>query len=323
MFYFFNFFFMKNFDMHCHTTISDGTSNPFDLIQEAQKRNLEFLCITDHDYPSDSLVNEIRGVWIVTTPSVEISASNRFDDDKSLHLTYYSKQTSERICWLLAHTRSEKEKLIALQIQKLQWLGFYIDKKAFYEELLSTWRQKAGLSKYDIARYITAQNQNREYLKNLGCYSWRKPHQEFYNRCLKRKGDLYQEYAVEIDDYEPEVEILGQEAKKERAILSIAHPNFSFSREGIHWFLEKFPHYKELWVNAVEINTRATKKWVDAILWLKAQYGDDLQLTFGSDCHRIGKPDDKHGDLWFENNFVPSEVVEREMERFQESLSKY
>lgn len=107
----------------------------------------------------------------------------------------------------------------------------YIDTAAFYQELLATGRQRAGLSKYDIARYVASRSENRDFLRSIDCYPVRKPHQEFYNRCLKRKGNLYSQYAVEIDDYEPEVEILGQEAKKEGAILSIAHPNFSFSRD--------------------------------------------------------------------------------------------
>ncbi len=36
-------------DLHCHTTCSDGTVTPEDLIQLACKRQLQGLAITDHD----------------------------------------------------------------------------------------------------------------------------------------------------------------------------------------------------------------------------------------------------------------------------------
>gem|GEM_PF-6457096 len=45
---------------------------------------------------------------------------------------------------------------------------------------------------------------------------------------------------------------------------------------------------------------------------MKEYYGVELQLTFGSDCHRLEKPDDKHGDLGFENSFLDEKVVKRE-----------
>ena len=45
-------------------------------------------------------------------------------------------------------------------------------------------------------------------------------------------------------------------------------------------------------LNAIEINTCATKEWVDAILEAKNKYG--LYLTFGSDFHKENHVDGKH-----------------------------
>ena len=36
-------------DLHCHSTISDGSVEPQDLVVEAKMAGLEFLALTDHD----------------------------------------------------------------------------------------------------------------------------------------------------------------------------------------------------------------------------------------------------------------------------------
>ena len=38
----------KNINFHCHTTFSDGSLNPEELLDQAFKNNLKFLSITDH-----------------------------------------------------------------------------------------------------------------------------------------------------------------------------------------------------------------------------------------------------------------------------------
>lgn len=310
---------MKKIDMHTHTTLSDGTSIPTQLVEGASQKGVEFLCITDHDIASDSLIPLIQSAWIATVPSVEISSQNSYNDRKSLHLTYYSRGTSTQIQDIISNTRRSKKDLIALQLLHLQKLWFFIDLEEFYTQLKDMGRQDDGLSKYDIARYVASKEENLKRLWELWCTGGGKVHTQFYTRCLKRKWELYGTYAVEVDDYEPEVEVLGQIRVSQDAILSIAHPNFSFSKEGITGFLEIFPQYKELWVNAVEINTRATKKWIEAVVSLKDRF-PDVQITFWSDCHQIGKPDEKHGDLGFSNAHIDSQIVLYEFAKFCERV---
>ena len=103
---------------------------------------------------------------------------------------------------------------------------------------------------------------------------------DFYNRALKRTGDLYREYGVEIEEYEPELKTIS-EIVENNGILSIAHPNFTFARTGARGFEKLYEGvYREIGIKAMEINTRATKRWVDIILQIKEKYGDELQLTF-------------------------------------------
>ena len=46
---FLNVLIMKNIEMHCHTTGSDGKNAPEEVIMEARRKNLDFLALTDHD----------------------------------------------------------------------------------------------------------------------------------------------------------------------------------------------------------------------------------------------------------------------------------
>jgi len=40
---------MKHIEMHCHSILSDGRNTPLEVLQEAQRKNLDFLALTDHD----------------------------------------------------------------------------------------------------------------------------------------------------------------------------------------------------------------------------------------------------------------------------------
>ena len=175
------------------------------------------------------------------------------------------------------------------------------------------------MNKYDVASYIVSKPENKIILTSI---IWEDPTiLKFYHQCMKRAGPLYWEYGIEIDEYEPEISDVAGIATTDKWILSIAHPNFTFSREKMKWFRELYEDiYRPFGIQAVEINGKATKKWVDAILDMKLQYGDELQLTFGSDCHNIGRPDDKHEDLGVQNQYVPADVMQREMNQFRERL---
>jgi len=308
-------------DMHCHTSRSDGVSTPQELIQEAKTRGIEVLCITDHDKTSTEIIPMIERAGIATIDSVEISTRNSFGDDRSLHMTCYMQQMPIEIRNILRNTCDKKQELILAQLQHLQQKWFDIDVKEFYQQFQLQGREKSGINKYDIARYIVTKPENRKKLLSIWCEDRGKLHMSFYTLCLKRSGALYWEYGIEIDEYEPELKQVSEIVQDTGGVLSIAHPNFTFSRAGIQGFERLYREvYQKLWIQAIEINTRASKKWVDAILSLKSEFGDSLQLTFGSDCHRIGKPDDKHGDLGFENDFVSQQIMSSELYNFREKL---
>ena len=307
-------------DMHCHTTRSDGTSTPERLIDVAKERELEMLFITDHDRDTTDVVPLIRAAWIQTAPSVEISTVNTLWDDRSLHATYYASQISDEIFQIIGHTKEQKVELILSQLYYLEEKGFHINIDEFYPFITEkSGRSKDGINKYDLALYITSQEENREVLHQV---LWEDISTlNFYKRCMKRDGDLYGEYWKEIAEYEPQISRVAEIAKDEW-VLSIAHPNFTFERDWIQGFRKLYEQvYKPFGVSAIEINGKASRAWVEAILDMKDIYGDELQLTFGSDCHNIGTPDNKHEDLGVMNPHIPVWLIEREMDMFREKVS--
>ncbi len=61
------------FDLHCHSTASDGALSPGELLQRAADSDLELLAITDHDTLDGwRQVGDTRGVRLV--PGIELSS---------------------------------------------------------------------------------------------------------------------------------------------------------------------------------------------------------------------------------------------------------
>jgi len=70
---------MLNYDLHCHSTVSDGLLSPTELVKRAAERGVKYLALTDHD-DVDGLVEaaaEARQHGIVFINGVEISVSWR------------------------------------------------------------------------------------------------------------------------------------------------------------------------------------------------------------------------------------------------------
>lgn len=83
-----------NFDLHTHTTFSDGSFTPEDLIDLALKIGLKGLAITDHDsilaYPSALILAKSKGLQLI--PGVEFSCHYK---NTSVHILGYSFKCTE------------------------------------------------------------------------------------------------------------------------------------------------------------------------------------------------------------------------------------
>ena len=116
-------------DLHLHSTASDGTFTPSEIIRQAQEQNLRAIAITDHDTVEGSKEALSLGIppSIKFLTGVEISASppaaiNCFG---SLHILGYALRLddAELIAILAVLQKARKNRNPAI-IQRLNGLGF-------------------------------------------------------------------------------------------------------------------------------------------------------------------------------------------------------
>lgn len=73
---------MKYIDLHVHSTVSDGTFTPTELVAEAKRCNLSAFALTDHDtirgFEEAKKASEGSGIEVI--PGVEISAAYKKKD---------------------------------------------------------------------------------------------------------------------------------------------------------------------------------------------------------------------------------------------------
>ncbi|TXI40265.1 MAG: PHP domain-containing protein, partial [Nitrosomonas sp.] len=120
---------MDNFraDLHCHSTYSDGTLTPQELVELAITKGLKGLSITDHDtvgaYPELFTYGKERGIAII--PGIEFSASHK---DKPVHILGYSFSPTNssiiKLCETHLVRRTQRNQAI---IDRLAAIGLPID----------------------------------------------------------------------------------------------------------------------------------------------------------------------------------------------------
>lgn len=85
-------------DLHCHTTLSDGSLGIEEVIVQAKRMKLDYLAITDHDTLSSSnraqILAERYGINII--PAVELSAWDKSRGEK-VHILCYAPQKPDRL----------------------------------------------------------------------------------------------------------------------------------------------------------------------------------------------------------------------------------
>lgn len=109
-------------DLHAHTTASDGSFTPRELVVEAKARGLSALGITDHDtlggHAEALAVGAELGVEIV--PGIELSVQNAAGEKFHL-LGYYVAPDSElaRELWELQRERDARNEVILGKLAEL------------------------------------------------------------------------------------------------------------------------------------------------------------------------------------------------------------
>jgi len=123
-------------DLHLHTTYSDGSFTPQELVRTAQQMNLSAISITDHDI-TDGITEGIkegakRGIEVV--PGVELSAEMKSSDEHEMHiLGYYINWENLKFQEELKLFRQARERRAFHILDKLRGIGINLNEEKLFK----------------------------------------------------------------------------------------------------------------------------------------------------------------------------------------------
>jgi len=249
-------------DLHIHTTASDGSLTPEQVVAEAVKKKLTAIAITDHDTingVSDALVaGEEKGIAVI--PGVEFGVDYKV---KETHiLGYFSKENymgiKQYFDWIL-EKRHERNRML---INNLNKAGYDITIEEMYEKAGGGTPGRPHLAKCLI---------EKGYAANVN---------ETFNKILLRK-DIY----VPREKTSPESVI--SEILDKKGIPVLAHPVY-LDKAGM--FEETIREFIEIGLQGIEI-IHSDHSAADTQKYEKFAIDNNLIMTGGSDFHGANKDD--------------------------------
>ena len=117
---------MVKVDLHLHTTYSDGTLTPNELVKLALKNNLEIISITDHDCTDGideaMLASLNRNLTVI--PGIELNTDT---EDGEIHvLGYFIDYQNKDLQKILIECRNSRVERARMMVEKLNSLGINI-----------------------------------------------------------------------------------------------------------------------------------------------------------------------------------------------------
>ena len=110
-------------DLHLHSTCSDGTSSPEEVVRQATEAGLAVISLTDHDSTEGVFSAQTAGkeVGVEVVPGVELSAQVK---EKDLHiLGYFVDCTHPDLVDCLRLYRDERKRRAERMVKKLNKMG--------------------------------------------------------------------------------------------------------------------------------------------------------------------------------------------------------
>jgi predicted metal-dependent phosphoesterase TrpH len=123
-----------NIDLHIHTTASDGSLTPSQLVREAAAADLRVISIADHDTTSGvaEALEAQASVDIVVVPGVEISASH--PSGEAHILGYWMDYDDPGFQAFLEKPRSSRTSRIIEMCKRLTEMGLSVRPEEVFEE---------------------------------------------------------------------------------------------------------------------------------------------------------------------------------------------
>lgn len=265
-------------DLHTHTTESDGTLSPSELICAASHAGVTVLGITDHDTFAgyDQALPHAREQGIELVCGIELSTKLR---GQSTHLLAYYLDgcPPESRIWIDEMQASRGERNVRL-VERLCGGGIAIT----LDEVRAKGRRMTGRPHF--AQILV----EKGYVATI---------QEAFDQYLDRSAPYY------VDRDEPQTVSCIEKVRDHGGITSLAHPcrlNGDLN--------EILPELCSRGLNAIEVyHADHTASQTEQYLQLAHRY--DLGITGGSDFHGAVKPDIKLGRGRENNLNIPRDLL--------------
>lgn len=250
-------------DLHVHSTCSDGTLTPLEILDLAKKSEITGLSITDHDTfsaytPEFFAYAKMLGIEIITGTEI----SSRLDDENVHILAYNFKLDDSGFCAFFAFMQKKRLERNKLILKKLGQFGIEID-PGFLEESPIIGRPHIANKLIEKGVVSTIQ--------------------EAFNLYLKDGGKAY------CAGVRPTPQEVIKEVHKAGGKAVIAHPHLGKNKilkklynlpfDGIECYYARFTKDKE----APFLHIAKKRGWL---------------ITGGSDFHGAVKPESVLGSSW-------------------------
>ncbi len=147
---------MECIDLHCHSTASDGTRTPAEIVREAVRLDLKALSITDHDTLDglDEAREEAKRLGLEFIAGVELSLGRQAD---RLHLLgYLFDADNARFREAVDRLKHRRHRRNRHMLERLRALGVVIDEDRI-EKVTGKQGVAAGIGRPHIARTLQAE----------------------------------------------------------------------------------------------------------------------------------------------------------------------
>jgi hypothetical protein len=325
--------------MHCHSTNSDGAQSPEEMYQKADELWIDIFAITDHDkitrhpdYPVGYHNWKLRLEW------VEVSARyERGDYRKSLHIPVYALSLRWELEDILAGIRRGKAEKVQRQCEQLRANGCMIELPdnrivPFSFEAMQVCfpqTQEDGFNNAHLVELVLKHRDNMKKLENLAPWINEK---NLLKEGFKSEGRYRHAISLreKLPEYEPRIEELMEVVEKRNTIVSIAHPNYTFST--VEEFMIQARYILSLGLNAIEVNSTAKNEWIKGIETFRTSkiesHASPIIFTYGSDCHDLSpkRVDTRHSLLGDMNPAINQEakvLSEKRLKNFFKTYSAW
>lgn len=255
---------MRLIDLHVHTTASDGTFSPKEVVEYGIQKGLSVMAITDHDTIAgiEEAIKSAEKTNLMIVPGVELAC--RYQGIEIHMLGLFLDWKDETFARRLFDMRERREKRNEKIIAKMQEDGIAISmEKLIFEE------KNTVITRGHFARFLE---------------------QEGYVTSKKEAFDRY--IGIGCPYYFPREYVSPREAirwiQEAGGLAFLAHPYlYGFSEGEVKGMLRKL---KEEGMDGLEAYHSSASQGQSLVL---RQYGKEmgLMISGGSDFHGSNKPD--------------------------------